>query len=168
MTNVLSLSKCFSMGVALKKRLVSKPKPKSSARQASIYSYQSVDDKDILSMIDIVRQGISYQEFDKIYRSTPFLLSDWAKFLQISERTIQRNEKERKPFQPVQSERILDIAMLCQYGISVFGDKGNFHVWLNSSSVALGGRIPKELLDTRLGVGMVKDELGRIEHGIFA
>jgi putative toxin-antitoxin system antitoxin component (TIGR02293 family) len=58
--------------------------------------------------------------------------------------------------------------MLYEYGVDVFGEKANFDLWLNSKSIALGGRIPKDLLDTKFGVGMVKDELGRIEHGVLA
>jgi len=32
----------------------------------------------------------------------------------------------------------------------------------------MGGISPKELLDTTMGINMVHDQLGRIEHGIFA
>jgi putative toxin-antitoxin system antitoxin component (TIGR02293 family) len=58
--------------------------------------------------------------------------------------------------------------MLYEYGIEVFGDRDNFNIWLNSRSIALGGRSPKELLDTKFGIDLVKDELGRIEHGVLA
>jgi putative toxin-antitoxin system antitoxin component (TIGR02293 family) len=133
-----------------------------------IFSYRAADDKNILAIIDAVRTGISFNEFDKIVENTPFSLAEWANYLQLSERTIQRNQKENKAFQPIQSERIVELAMLYDYGVDVFGDKENFNVWLNAKSIALGGRTPKELLDTKFGVGMVKDELGRIEHGVLA
>lgn len=154
------------MGRAYKEQAVVKRKPR--VKPGPKFTYRSVDDKDVFELIDAVRQGISYPDFEKIYKGAPFLLSEWANFLQISERTIQRNEKEKKGFQPIQSERIIDIAMLYQYGLGVFDDKENLDIWLNSRSIALGGRTPRELLDTRWGVGMVKDELGRIEQGIFA
>jgi putative toxin-antitoxin system antitoxin component (TIGR02293 family) len=99
---------------------------------------------------------------------TPFSLTEWANYLQLSERTIQRNQKENKTFQPIQSERIVEVSMLYKYGVEVFGNKDNFDTWLNTKSIALGGRIPKDLLDTKFGISMVKDELGRIEHGILA
>lgn len=134
----------------------------------SIFSYKLADDKNVLDIIDVVRTGIPFNEFEKVAGNIPFSLSEWANYLQLSERTIQRNQKENKPFQPVQSERIVEVVMLYEYGVDVFGDKENFNVWLNSKSIALGGRTPKELLDTKFGVGMVKDELGRIEHGILA
>jgi putative toxin-antitoxin system antitoxin component (TIGR02293 family) len=138
------------------------------SKNDSIFSYKSADDKNVLAIIDAVRTGISFNEFEKIVGNAPFSLAEWANYLQLSERTIQRNQKEKKSFQPIQSERIIELIMLYEYGVDVFGDKDNFNVWLKSKSVALGGRTPKELLDTKFGVGMVKDELGRIEHGVLA
>ncbi len=138
------------------------------SKNDSIFSYKSADDKNVLAIIDAVRTGISFNEFEKIVGNAPFSLAEWANYLQLSERTIQRNQKEKKSFQPIQSERIIELIMLYEYGVDVFGDKDNFNVWLKSKSVALGGRTPKELLDTKFGVGMIKDELGRIEHGVLA
>ncbi len=138
------------------------------SKNDSIFSYKSADDKNVLAIIDAVRTGISFNEFEKIVGNAPFSLAEWANYLQLSERTIQRNQKEKKSFQPIQSERIIELIMLYEYGVDVFGDKDNFNVWLKSKSIALGGRTPKELLDTKFGVGMIKDELGRIEHGVLA
>ena len=138
------------------------------SKPESIFSYKLADDKNVLALIDVVRAGIPFNEFEKIVGNTPFSLAEWANYLQLSERTIQRNQKDKKPFQPIQSERIVELVMLYEYGVEVFGDKENFNVWLNSKSIALGGRTPKELFDTKFGVSMVKDELGRIEHGVLA
>lgn len=162
------------MGRAVKVKTMDKasirPAKEKSAKRlhAGKISYRSVDDRDALALIEMVREGVPFASFEKIRDAAPFPLSDWARFLQVSERTIQRNEKQHKPFQPAQSERILEISMLYQYGVEVFGDKENFDIWLVSRSIALGGRSPQDLLDTRLGIGMVRDELGRIEHGVLA
>lgn len=133
-----------------------------------IFSYQAADDRNVLAIIETVRNGLSYKEFNKIADDTPFSLAEWANYLQLSERTIQRNQKEGKSFQPIQSERIIELSMLYKYGVEVFGDKENFNIWLNYKSISLGGRTPKDLLDTKFGISMVRDELGRIEHGILA
>ena len=55
-----------------------------------------------------------------------------------------------------------------QYGEEVFGDRENFHDWLMNENIAVGGMVPADMLDTSVGLGMVKDELGRMEHGILA
>jgi len=52
--------------------------------------------------------------------------------------------------------------------LDVFEDKASFDQWLNLNSIALGGRKPKDLLDSTFGVEVVKDELNRIEYGILA
>ncbi|HEX2536229.1 MAG TPA: antitoxin Xre/MbcA/ParS toxin-binding domain-containing protein [Chitinophagaceae bacterium] len=143
-------------------------KPHPAPHADNLFSYRSADDSNVLTLIELVRKGISQQDFHRIVEETPFSLSEWARFLQLSERTIQRNEKENKAFQPIQSERIIELTMLYQYGVEVFGDKEHFDTWLTARSVALGGRLPKDLLDTKFGITLVKDELGRIEHGVLA
>ena len=67
-----------------------------------------------------------------------------------------------------QTEKIIEIQQLMQYGESVFGDMDSFHSWLAMHNVAMGGVCPKQLLDTSVGLAIVKDALGRIEHGILA
>ncbi len=132
-------------------------------------SYQSVDDKDILKLIDIVRKGLSSDSFySSILVNFSFSLSDWAGFLHLSERTLQRYRITHKTFEPIQSEKILELTMLFSYGISVFGDKANFETWLESINIALGSVKPKDLLDTNYGINLLKDELTRIEHGVLA
>ena len=93
---------------------------------------------------------------------------EWCQYLHLSERTLQRYKKEGKSFDPIYSEKILELTMLYKYGAEVFESKDNFHSWLESNNLALGGVKPKELLDTSFGISMVKDELTAIEHGLFA
>jgi len=52
-------------------------------------------------------------------------------------------------------------------GIQAFGNKKDFHRWLNMPSVALGGKVPSTLIKTEEGLQQVLDELIRIEHGVY-
>lgn len=131
-------------------------------------SFKWNDDQRSYTLIKLVREGIPYKEFANVSALSPFTTKDWSKFLNVSTRTMERHKEENKTFRQEQSERILSIFQLLNYGISVFGDHENFFDWLASESIALGGVKPKELLDTSIGVNMVKDELGRLEHGILA
>ncbi|MCB0658821.1 MAG: DUF2384 domain-containing protein, partial [Saprospiraceae bacterium] len=63
---------------------------------------------------------------------------------------------------------IIQIQMIYQLGLDVFDDQASFDQWLNMKSIALGGRKPKDLLDSSFGIEVVKDELNRIEYGLFA
>lgn len=131
-------------------------------------SYSSVDDKSILKLIDMVRQGIKFSNFTELVKSSPFNINEWSDFLHLSERTMQRYKKEKATFGNIHSEKILQITLLFKYGVDVFGDKKKFNTWLETDNLALGRIKPKELLDNSFGIDLIKDELTRIEHGVLA
>ena len=131
-------------------------------------SYSWNDDKRSYLLIKLVREGISYVDFSKVSNLAPFTTKEWAAYLNISTRTMERQREENRAFRQEQSEKILSIYQLLNYGQSVFGKRENFFEWMSSESIALGGIRPKELLDTGIGINMVKDELGRLEHGVLA
>lgn len=132
------------------------------------FSNSLVDDRDILLLVRTVRQGIKYPLFVKIASQSPFNLSEWSVFLHLSERTIQRYKKEKKTFDPIHSEKILEVTLLYKRGTEVFGNAERFDAWLEAKNVALGNITPKSLLDTTFGITLLKDELTRIEHGVLA
>ena len=132
------------------------------------FSYNSVDDKDVFSIINTIKKGIKFSAFNSMALNSPFSLIEWSGFLNISERTMQRYKKERKSFDSNSSEKIIEIALLFKYGIEVFGNKEKFNSWLETKNVALGGIVPKELLDNTFGINLLKDELTRIEYGVLA
>ncbi|PRY11976.1 putative toxin-antitoxin system antitoxin component (TIGR02293 family) [Pontibacter ummariensis] len=131
-------------------------------------SYKLIDDKDVFMLISTVREGIKYALFQAIAAKSPFSTTEWSGFLHLSERTFQRYKKEKRTFDPLHSEKILEITLVYNKGVEVFGDKANFDAWLEARNVALGGIKPKELLDNTFGIGLLKDELTRIEHGVLA
>jgi putative toxin-antitoxin system antitoxin component (TIGR02293 family) len=141
---------------------------KLNTKEKGELSYTSTDDKGLLSIIDLIRGGVSAKEFDAIVDQLPFSAAEWAAILQLSERTMQRYREAKKAFQPIQSERIVELAMLYNYGLQVFGEQKKFDTWLDAKNMALGGSTPKQLLDTKFGISMIRDELTRIEHGVLA
>ncbi|HEY5465140.1 MAG TPA: antitoxin Xre/MbcA/ParS toxin-binding domain-containing protein [Hanamia sp.] len=131
-------------------------------------TYNSVDDKDVFSIIKAIKTGIKFSVFTSIAQNSPFTLNEWSGFLNISERSMQRHKKEKRTFDSDSSEKIIEITLLYKYGIEVFGNKEKFNSWLETKSVALGGVVPKELLDNTFGINLLKDELTRIEYGVLA
>jgi putative toxin-antitoxin system antitoxin component (TIGR02293 family) len=131
-------------------------------------SYNSVDDKDVLRIISAVRSGIKFAIFISIVRKSPFTLNEWSGFLHLSERTMQRYKREKKTFDPLHSEKILEIALLDKLGVEIFGSKEKFNAWLEAENLALGKIKPKTFLDSSFGIGLLKDELTRIEYGVLA
>jgi len=123
---------------------------------------------DNVELVDLTRKGISYDLFKNIQAKSSFTIKEWSKFLHLTERTLQRYKKEHISFEPLQSERILEIAKFQKRGLEIFGSKENFDQWTNSNIVALGGIKPKELLDNSFGISILNAELTRIEYGVLA
>lgn len=128
----------------------------------------AVDSYNALHIVDIAQKGITYKTYNKLAKNSIFEGEDWLNILQTSERTLQRYAKDNKRFGVEKSERILEILMLVNHGIDVLGDAHNLKVWVYSKNLALGGVSPIDLLNTSVGIGMLRDSLSRFEHGIFA
>jgi len=131
-------------------------------------SYNTVADNEMYYLIQTTRKGVDFALFSKIAKRNPFTMNEWSGFLHVSERTLQRYRKEKRSFDQVQSERILEIVLLMNHGSEVFGSAEKFSSWLVTESLALGKIKPKQLLDSTFGIGIIKDELIRIEHGLLA
>ncbi len=125
-------------------------------------------EEDSFDLTNMVREGVPFPYFTKLSNHIHFDMEDWSSYLHLSERTIQRYKKENKSFDPLYSERILQIELLYKKGIDVFGIADNFYTWMDTVSIPLGNVKPKDLLDTAFGINSIYDELGRIEHGILA
>jgi putative toxin-antitoxin system antitoxin component (TIGR02293 family) len=131
-------------------------------------TYPNLEEEGTPDLVNVVRKGIAFPYFTRLSDRIHFTLEDWASYLHLSERTIQRYKKEKKTFDPIYSEKILQIELLYKKGIDVFGDAENFYTWMDYVSIPLGNVKPKDLLDTSFGINLIHDELGRIEHGILA
>lgn len=130
--------------------------------------YGSIDDINAMSLINMVRNGIGFAAFDKFANKSPFSQNEWSVYLHLSERTMQRYRIEKRTFDPLQSEKIIEIALFYNKGVEVFGSAEKFNSWLDTDNIALGKIKPKMLLDNTFGINMLRDELTRIEYGILA
>jgi putative toxin-antitoxin system antitoxin component (TIGR02293 family) len=130
-------------------------------------SYSPIDDINALSLVKMVRHGVQFDVFDSFANRSPFSLNEWSGYLHLSERTLQRYRSEKRTFDPLQSEKIIEIALFYNKGVEVFGTPEKFNSWLESDSLALGKIKPKLLLDSSFGINMLIDELTAIEYGIL-
>jgi len=132
------------------------------------FSMGNVDDNTILNVIREVRKGIAYNSFTNAVKNVPLTLKEWSGILDLSERTLQRYKKDKRAFDTLQSEKIVQVTLLIRYGRDVFGDENKFNLWLNTENLSIASVKPKELLDSSFGIDLLKDELTRIENGILA
>lgn len=123
---------------------------------------------DKMLIVKSIRSGIPYTLFKQIKEITPFTENDWATFLDISTKSLQRYKKESDyVFKPIHSEKIIELAEVTNLGKAIFDSTEQFYTWLNSSSLALGNIKPIELLKDSYGKEIVINELNRIDQGIF-
>lgn len=120
-------------------------------------------------MVKAIAKGIPFKIFSQIKSFTPFSDADWADYLDISLKSLQRyRDDDGHYFKSIHTEKILELAEVTNFGIAVFGSSEKFYAWLQTPSYALGGLKPSELIKNSYGKEMVMAELNRIEHGIFA
>lgn len=119
-------------------------------------------------IIVAIRAGIPYSLFDVIQDYAPFSESDWADFLDISTKSLQRYKQSSKQFKALQSEKIIEMAEVTNMGLDVFGNMEKFKLWLDTPVFSLGSLKPMELLKDSYGKELVLAELTRINYGILA
>ena len=118
-------------------------------------------------IIFAIRNGIPYSLFNVIQDYAPFSENDWANFLDISTKSLQRYKQTSKQFKPNQSEKIIEMAEVTSTGLDVFGEMDKFKLWLDTPNFALGNLKPMELLKDSYGKEFVLSELTRINYGIL-
>lgn len=92
---------------------------------------------------------------------------DTAELIGVSIRTYQR-QKQTANITYAASENVLKLAELYEAGLIAFDNNiASFISWLNSPIPALNNDKPIELLSSNLGIDLVKEELLRIEYGIY-
>lgn len=117
--------------------------------------------------IHLIRKGVPRKAIDRLISATGFTEDEMSSLLHISKRTLQRRDPQTL-LNPEQSERLIEIAKLYSKGSDAFGNLENFRHWMSQEIISLGNKKPKDFLDTSLGINMLLDELGRIEHGVFS
>src|ERR1700754_940660 len=104
--------------------------------------YPVFEDDDPREMVSMLREGVPFPYLTTISNRINFTLEDWSSFLHLSERTIQRYKKDKKAFDTIYSEKIIQIDRLYKRGAEVFGDEENFHTWMETKSIPLGSVKP--------------------------
>src|ERR1700709_2276617 len=95
-------------------------------------------EEDSVAMVNMLREGVEFIYLNSISDRIHFTLEDWASYLHLSERTIQRYKKDKKPFDTIYTEKIVQIDLLYKRGRDVFDNEENFQAWMDTKSIPLG------------------------------
>jgi putative toxin-antitoxin system antitoxin component (TIGR02293 family) len=117
--------------------------------------------------VNDIRKGLPASSVLHLARSLRTTENYLLPIIGISDRTLQRRRKEKKPLAPVESDRLYRLAKVYARAHEVFADEEVALDWLKSRNRALGD-VPLMLLDTDAGTDMVERVLTRIEHGVYS
>ena len=114
-----------------------------------------------------IRQGLPGAYLGQLQTRLGASQAELAELLHLSVKTLHRYADEHHLDTPT-SERILLLEDLFRFGQEVLGSQAHFTAWLRRPNRTLGGVAPLEVLNSFTGIVAVKDQLGRIQHGVYA
>lgn len=137
-------------------------------RKGVFSSYETILNLRITMFTDkikTVKEGIKKSDLADIREELGLDYSVLSTILGVHERNLYI-KKGDETFNKTISDKIMSIAELYSYGFEIFKSKEHFNRWMNTKSRSLGV-VPIELLDTYVGLEEVRNEIRRMEYGIF-
>lgn len=124
--------------------------------------------EDALAVRALIGAGIPYRLFETIQASLPFSEQDWAHFLELSTKSLQRYKLEPAfYFKGFHAQRILEVTEVMQAGMAFFGSLPKLEHWLRTPAFIFDNLKPIDLLQDSYGKELVLASLHRMKHGIF-
>jgi putative toxin-antitoxin system antitoxin component (TIGR02293 family) len=115
-----------------------------------------------------IRQGLPYEELERLIQLLDLSQHEAAALLLISERTLSRRRREGRLTQ-AESDRLVRLTRLTEDATDAFdGDLETAVTWLRSEHTLLGGETPLQYADTAPGFEAVRDMLGVIQYTMAA
>lgn len=165
MTLKTSKSKLFDTKGSVKKAMGIKKGPKWEIQSdGKTYSWSNK-----MERVGVIRQRIPYQSIELISERLDLPIKSILSIVGMPQTTYNKNKSEHSLLDSRDSELIVLIIELIDYGMDVFNNEiEKFQRWLKKPNLSLGGNSPESLLDTTTGIDEVKFSLNRIEFGNFA
>jgi len=116
--------------------------------------------------IILIRKGISVEQLRFFQKYAELSNKELATILPISERQLARYAPDHKLRKDISSHIILLIGLF-KKGEDVLG-YSNFIEWIREPIYALKNRSPLHYMDTPIGINLISDVIGRIQHGVYS
>ncbi len=119
-----------------------------------------------MERVSIIRKGIPYDSIEVISKRLNRPVKSILSIVGLPQTTFNKKKNEHSLLDSRDSELILLITELIDYGLEVFNnEEEKFQRWLKKSNLSLGGNSPESLLDTLTGIDEVNFCLNRLEFG---
>jgi putative toxin-antitoxin system antitoxin component (TIGR02293 family) len=127
--------------------------------------------KDRWSLVDLLGKNelsvSEFKDFSDLAFSLGLTKKEYANYLHVNARTLDRNLKEKFTLDIDKTEKILLLWELMKRGIDVFGSEEKFSIWIREFNTALQKK-PIDMFSTITGINLVNNLLTRIEYGVFS
>jgi putative toxin-antitoxin system antitoxin component (TIGR02293 family) len=122
-----------------------------------------------IEKVDIIRKGIPYGSIEVISKKLNRPVKSVLSIVGLPQTTYNKKKNENSLLNSKESELVLSITELIDYGLEVFNnEEEKFQRWLKKPNLSLAGNAPESMLDTITGIHEVKFSLNRLDFGNLA
>ncbi|HCZ9271805.1 TPA: DUF2384 domain-containing protein [Vibrio alginolyticus] len=141
-------------------------KPKQS-HKANFWLMLGIEDAET-GRIDAVHKGFEPKVYRNIVDRVRLSQSEFQHVTLIPVSTIKRRLKNDERFNTQESDAIYRLAMLLKLATELFDDEERALKWMRENVYGLDGKRPLDMVSTTVDFEIVKDLIGRLEHGVFS
>ncbi|HEY0045162.1 MAG TPA: antitoxin Xre/MbcA/ParS toxin-binding domain-containing protein [Flavobacterium sp.] len=122
-----------------------------------------------IERVAVIRAGIPYGTIEVVSSRLNKPIKSLLAIIGLPQTTYNKKKADNALLDPRDSELIILISELIDFGIEVFNnEEEKFKRWLQKPNSSLGGNPPENMLDTITGINEVKFSLNRLEFGNLA
>lgn len=135
--------------------------------KANFWFMLGIEDADT-GRTDAVHKGFEPKVYRNIVERVKLSQSEFQHVTLIPVSTIKRRLKNEERFNTQESDAIYRLAMLLKLATELFDDEERALGWMRENVYGLGGKRPLDMVSTTVDFEIVKDLIGRLEHGVFS
>ena len=133
--------------------------------QVAYYSYSSSDKQGLL--LSLAKS--SMELLDLVSSKTNLTIKTLSETIfEITPKTFLKYKNSNTKLPSRLAEIAIEVNLLYDLGIDVFGSVAGFNGWLHAENSFFGNKNPVEFLNTSTGISLIRDVLKRIEFGATA
>lgn len=122
-----------------------------------------------MDRVNIIRNRLPFEAIEVISLRANLPVKRVLQLLDMPQTTYNKKRKAQELLSSRDSELILVLTELLDFGLAVFNDEEEkFYRWLKKPNISLGDVTPESLFDSLTGVQEVKNSLMRLEFGNMA
>ncbi|YCO02250.1 type II RES/Xre toxin-antitoxin system antitoxin [Vibrio sp. VNB-15] len=136
-------------------------------RKANFWFMLGIEDAET-GRTDAVHKGFEPKVYRNIVERVKLSQNEFQHVTLIPVSTIKRRLKNEERFNTQESDAIYRLAMLLKLATELFDDEERALGWMRENVYGLGGKRPLDMVSTTVDFEIVKDLIGRLEHGVFS